>query len=115
MVEAGQAALEPKLSAHGLNRDACLQVAAACVCSAARNARWGNPQRFLVSPDGQRVGIQHENLRLSEVDVPTALQASTGEHLKSAQEAQAAHDQSVAERTQRVREPVLSQEPERLR
>lgn len=114
-LQQAQAELTPKLSAHGLTGDACLQVAAACVCSAARNARWGAPQRFLVSPDGQRVGIQHENLRLSELDVPTALQASTGEHLKAAQEAQAAHDPSLVERTQRIRDPALSQEPERVR
>ncbi|MFN3493393.1 MAG: hypothetical protein ACK40L_02690 [Hydrogenophaga sp.] len=114
-LQQARAELAPRLSAHGLNGEACLQVAAACVCSAARHARWGAPRQFLVSPDGQRVGIQHENLRLSELEVSTALQTSTGQHLQAAREAQAAHDQAAADRAPPVREPMRVRATELVR
>lgn len=66
--------LAPALKVQGLNPDRSLQVAAACLHTAARHeARWGAPRQFLLSNDGCTVGVQHENLRLETFPLEQAL------------------------------------------
>lgn len=81
-------ALAPTLRQQGLSPGQCLQVAAACVCNAAKNARWGEPQRFLVDPNAQRVGVQHQNLRMEELSVREALERDAMRHLDAAKSAE---------------------------
>jgi len=76
--------LSPELKARGLDAERCLQVAAACVCATARRqAQLGPPREFMLSGDGQTVGVMHEVGVLREVSVPQALQTPTLEHLQT--------------------------------
>lgn len=81
--------LSPGLKAWGLDAQRCLQVAAACVCATARRqAQLGPPREFMLSGDGQSVGVMHEVGVLREVSVPQALQTPTLEHLHTLQREQ---------------------------
>ncbi|MEZ5647231.1 MAG: hypothetical protein R3E99_19100 [Burkholderiaceae bacterium] len=77
------AELSPELKARGLDAEGCLRVAVACVRSTAqREAMLGPPRRFMLSADGQRVGVVHEVGVLHEVSVSQAMQTPTLEHLR---------------------------------
>jgi len=83
--------LSPELKARGLDAERCLQVAAACVCATARRqAMLGPPREFMLSGDGQSVGVMHEVGVLREVSVPQALQTPTLEHLRTLEREQQA-------------------------
>ncbi|MCB2016587.1 MAG: hypothetical protein KDF54_03585, partial [Hydrogenophaga sp.] len=96
--------LAPGLKAQGMSPDQCLRVSAACVASVATHGEWGDPRRFLLSKDGERVAIQHENGRFDELRVDQALQQSANAHLDRAQAAE--QNQAVAKSAQA--EPALT-------
>jgi Uncharacterized alpha/beta hydrolase domain (DUF2235) len=77
--------LAPSLKQRGLDSGQCLQVSAACVAKAAEHPDWGDPKRYLLSKDGERVAVQHESGRFDEVRVNEALQSSANAHLDRAQ------------------------------
>lgn len=79
--------LAPALKAQGLDPDRSLQVAAACLHTAARHeARWGAPRQFLLSNDGCTVGVQHENLRLETFPLEQALDTPAIESLRATEQ-----------------------------
>lgn len=79
--------LAPALKAQGLDPDRSLQVAAACLHTAARHeARWGAPRQFLLSNDGCTVGVQHENLRLETFPLEQALDTPAIASLRAAEQ-----------------------------
>jgi Uncharacterized alpha/beta hydrolase domain (DUF2235) len=96
--------LAPGLKAQGLSPEQCLQVSAACTACAARNANWGAPDRFMLSNDGERVAVRHQNGRFEEMRVDQALERSAVSHLQ---------DLPGSERTQTARatDAVFSQAP----
>ena len=71
------------LQRHGLNPAQVGQVCAAAVAHCARVAQ-GEPERFLVSKDGQRLAVMHEGHILSEMPIAPALARSTEAHLAQA-------------------------------
>lgn len=77
--------LSPDLKSRGLDSGQCLQVSAACVAKAAEHPDWGDPQRYLLSKNGEQVAVQHQNGRFDEVRVDEALQSSANAHLDRAQ------------------------------
>ncbi len=80
--------LAPPLKAIGLDAGQCLQVSAACVATAAGRGEWGEPRRFLLSKDSERVAVQHQNGRFEEVRIDEALKSSAHTHLARAHDAQ---------------------------
>lgn len=97
--------LSPGLKGHGLSPEQCLQVSAACtVCAARHQPDWGDPRRFLVSKDGEKVAVQHQNGRFDEVRVDQALERSAVSHLRDLQG-------SERTPTQEAKTPVVSPEP----
>jgi len=79
--------LAPGLKAQGLDPDRSLQVAAACLHTAARHeSHWGAPRQFLLSNDGSTVGVQHDNLRLETFPLKQALDTPTIESLKATEQ-----------------------------
>lgn len=80
--------LAPPLKASGLDAGQCLQVSAACVATAAGRGEWGEPRRFLLSKDSERVAVQHQNGRFEEVRIDEALKSSAHTHLARAHDAQ---------------------------
>ena len=97
--------LSPGLKAHGLSAEQCLQVSAACtVCAARHQPDWGDPRRFLVSKDGEKVAVQHQNGRFDEVRVDQALERSAVSHLRDLQG-------SERTPTQAAKTPVVTPEP----
>ncbi|MFP8780549.1 hypothetical protein [Hydrogenophaga sp. RWCD_12] len=97
--------LSPGLKAHGLSPEQCLQVSAACtVCAARHQPDWGDPRRFLVSKDGEKVAVQHQNGRFDEVRVDQALERSAVSHLRDLQG-------SERTPTQEAKTPVVTPEP----
>jgi Uncharacterized alpha/beta hydrolase domain (DUF2235) len=101
--------LAPGLKAQGRTPEQCLQVSAACVAKAAEHPDWGDPRRYLLSKDGERVAMQHENGRFDELRVDKALQQSTHAHLDRAQVLDGT--QQVAPRVPTGREPPVHAEP----
>lgn len=95
--------LAPTLKSAGLSPEQCLQVSAACVASAAGHGDWGPPQRFLVSKDGARVAVQHQDGRFDELRVGDSLRTSTQSHLDGAQAARDGAPSPSQERTAPVR------------
>ncbi len=71
------------LQHHGLNPTQVRQVCAAAVAHCARVAQ-GEPERFLVSKDGQRLAVMHEGHILSEMPIAPALARGTEAHLAQA-------------------------------
>lgn len=102
------AELSPGLKAQGLSPEQCLQVSAACVAKAAERPDWGHPQRHLLSKDGERVAIQHQNGRFDEVGVDEALRSGTHAHLDRAQ---ALQESDALRNTQTEREAPARSEP----
>ncbi len=103
--------LAPGLKSRGMDSEQCLQVSAACVAKAAEHPDWGDPKRHLLSKDGERVAVQHQNGRFDEVRVNEALQSSTSAHLDRAQALQQTQANPVAqpERSAPIQtEPALS-------
>jgi hypothetical protein len=96
--------LSPGLKDRGLSPEQCLQVSAACTACAARNADWGAPDRFMLSKDGERVAVRHQNGRFEEMRVDQALERSAVSHLQ---------DLPSSERTQtaQVNDAAVSQAP----
>jgi hypothetical protein len=96
--------LSPGLKDRGLSPEQCLQVSAACTACAARNADWGAPDRFMLSKDGERVAVRHQNRRFEEMRVDQALERSAVSHLQ---------DLPSSERTQtaQVNDAAVSQAP----
>jgi hypothetical protein len=101
--------LAPGLKATGLTPEQCLQVSAACVAKAAEHPDWGDPRRHLLSKDGERVAVQHQNGRFDELRVDNALQQSAQTHLDRAQALE--QTQAVAPQPERttpqMAEPAL--------
>ncbi|WP_382175015.1 hypothetical protein [Hydrogenophaga luteola] len=89
--------LAPGLKARGLDGEQCLQVSAACVAKAAEHPDWGDPQRYLLSKNGEQVAVQHQNGRFDEVRVNDALQRSTTAHLDRVQDLQQTQATSAAQ------------------
>lgn len=89
--------LAPGLKARGLDGEQCLQVSAACVAKAAEHPEWGDPQRYLLSKNGEQVAVQHQNGRFDEVRVNEALQSSTTAHLDRVQDLQQAQATPAAQ------------------
>lgn len=73
-----------RLQQSGLSPAQVGQVCAAAVGHCARHENKGPPDQFLVSKDGQRLGVMHAGRHLSEMDIPQALQRSTEEHFAAA-------------------------------
>ncbi|MFW5331232.1 lipase family protein [Hydrogenophaga sp. ZJX-1] len=71
------------LQRQGLTPTQISQVCAAAVAHCARVDQ-GEPERFLVSKDGQRLGVVHEGRILSEMPIAPALARSTEAHLVQA-------------------------------
>ena len=101
--------LAPGLKAQGRTPEQCLQVSAACVAKAAEHPDWGAPRRYLLSKDGERVAVQHDNGRFDELRVDKALQQSTTAHLDRAQALD--ETRQVAPSVQTGREPPVQAEP----
>ena len=80
--------LAPHLKAQGKTPEQCLQVAAACVASAAEHGHWGKPQEFMLSKDGERVAVKHQDGRFDELRVDESLRTSATAHLDRAQQVQ---------------------------
>ncbi|MEZ5663656.1 MAG: hypothetical protein R3E94_09055 [Burkholderiaceae bacterium] len=76
--QAGQA-----LQRQGLSPAQIRQVCAAAVSHCAR-VDLGDPRQFLVSRNGQRLGVMHESGRLSEMPIASALTQSAALHLADA-------------------------------
>ena len=105
--------LAPGLKERGLDSGQCLQVSAACVAKAAEHPDWGDPKRYLLSKDGEKVAVQHHNGRFDELRVDNALQHSANTHLDRAQALEqhpsAPAAQQVAERAAPVQaEPAMT-------
>jgi hypothetical protein len=97
-----------RLRDAGLSPAEVGQVCAAAVDHCARHENKGPPEQFLVSKDGQRLGVMHPGRQLSEMDIPQALQRSTEEHLVAA--SQSTMRATVArERTDSQTAPVAHQ------
>ncbi|PKO64400.1 MAG: hypothetical protein CVU22_24540 [Betaproteobacteria bacterium HGW-Betaproteobacteria-16] len=73
-----------QLTRQGLNPTQVEQVCAAAVTHCAQHARHGRPEAFLVSGDGEVVGVMHENHYLSEMPIAPALQQDAAAHLAQA-------------------------------
>ncbi|PKO74522.1 MAG: hypothetical protein CVU21_22995 [Betaproteobacteria bacterium HGW-Betaproteobacteria-15] len=71
------------LQRRGLTPTQISQVCAAAVAHCARVDQ-GEPERFLVSKDGQRLGVVHEGRILSEMHIAPALARDTDVHLAEA-------------------------------
>lgn len=71
------------LQRQGLTPTQISQVCAAAVAHCARVDQ-GEPERFLVSKDGQRLGVVHEGRILSEMPIAPALARGTEAHLAQA-------------------------------
>jgi hypothetical protein len=71
------------LQRQGLAPTQISQVCAAAVAHCARVDQ-GEPERFLVSKDGQRLGVVHEGRILSEMPIAPALARDTDVHLAEA-------------------------------
>ena len=71
------------LQRQGMTPTQISQVCAAAVAHCARVDQ-GEPERFLVSKDGQRLGVVHEGRVLSEMPIAPALARSTEAHLAQA-------------------------------
>lgn len=71
------------LQRQGLTPEQISQVCAAAVAHCARVAQ-GEPERFLVSKDGQRLAVVHEGQVMSEMPIAPALAQSTQTHLAEA-------------------------------
>jgi Lipase (class 3) len=71
------------LQRQGLTPTQIGQVCAAAVAHCARVAQ-GEPERILVSKDGQRLAVMHEGRILSEMPIAPALARSTEAHLAQA-------------------------------
>ncbi|MDO8906176.1 hypothetical protein [Hydrogenophaga sp.] len=78
------------LARQGLSPVQVGQVCAAAVAHCTQHARHGRPEAFLVSGDGEVVGVMHENHYLSEMPIAPALEQDAAAHL-----AQAARSQHV--------------------
>ncbi len=78
------------LARQGLSPVQVGQVCAAAVAHCAQHIRHGRPEAFLVSGDGEVVGVMHENHYLSEMAIAPALQQDAATHL-----AQAAREQNL--------------------
>ncbi|MGM9426007.1 hypothetical protein [Hydrogenophaga sp. MI9] len=79
-----------RLRDSGLSTAEVGQVCAAAVGHCARHEDKGPPEQFLVSRDGQRLGVMHPGRQLSEMDIPQALRRSTEEHLAAASQSSTA-------------------------
>ena len=71
------------LQRQGMTPTQISQVCATAVAHCARVGQ-GEPERFLVSKDGQRLGVVHEGRVLSEMPIAPALARSTEAHLGQA-------------------------------
>jgi hypothetical protein len=71
------------LQGQGLTPTQISQVCAAAVAHCARVGQ-GEPERFLVSRDGQRLGVLHEGRTLSEMPIAPALTRGIEAHLAQA-------------------------------
>jgi hypothetical protein len=103
------------LQRQGLNPAQVGQVCAAAVAHCARVAQ-GEPERFLVSKDGQRLAVMHEGHILSEMPIAPALTQSTEAHLvQAAQQREtspAVNEQTLA--SQHVASAPQTQAPARV-
>ncbi|MBA4264501.1 MAG: hypothetical protein C0453_05420 [Comamonadaceae bacterium] len=77
-----------ELARQGLSPVQVGQVCAAAVAHCAQHIRHGRPEAFLVSGDGEVVGVMHENHYLSEMPIAPALQRDAAAHLAQAARAQ---------------------------
>jgi hypothetical protein len=71
------------LQSHGLSPEQVVQVCAAGVAHCARVDK-GAPERFVVSRDGERLGVLHEGQVLSEMAIAPALEKGAQAHLADA-------------------------------
>ncbi|HEX5739043.1 MAG TPA: hypothetical protein VFY22_11075, partial [Hydrogenophaga sp.] len=72
------------LTRQGLSPVQVGQVCAAAVAHCVQHARHGRPEAFLVSGDGEVVGVMHENHYLSEMLIAPALGHDAATHLAHA-------------------------------
>jgi len=79
------------LARQGLSPVQVGQVCAAAVAHCAQHIRHGRPEAFLVSGDGEVVGVMHENHYLSEMPIGPALQQDAAAHLAQAARIQDMH------------------------
>ena len=84
-----------RLRDAGLSPAEVGQVCAAAVGHCARHEDKGPPEQFLVSKDGQRLGVLHPGRQLSEMDIPQALQRSTEAHFAAAGQSSAPAAESL--------------------
>lgn len=101
--------LSPGLKSHGLGSDQCLQVSAACVAKAAEHPDWGDPKRYLLSKDGDKVAVQHQNGRFDELRVDNALQHSANAHLDRAQALEQSPSAPAVQQTTERATPVQAE------
>ena len=97
------------LQAHGLSSDQVVQVCAAGVAHCARVDK-GAPERFMVSRDGERLGVLHEGQVLSEMAIAPALNKNPQAHLaEAALNAQSQQQiQAVGNITREVAGPAMA-------
>lgn len=97
------------LQAHGLSSDQVVQVCAAGVAHCARVDK-GAPERFMVSRDGERLGVLHEGQVLSEMAIAPALNKHPQAHLaEAAQNAQSQQQiQAVGNSSREVAGPAMA-------
>jgi hypothetical protein len=80
-----------ELTRQGLSPMQVGQVCAAAVAHCTQHTRHGRPEAFLVSGDGEVVGVMHENHYLSEMPIAPALQQDAAAHLAQAARGQQMH------------------------
>jgi hypothetical protein len=88
-MQAIHAQLAPSLEAKGYNTEQIDQLSAATLAHLGRHTTQGDAQGIFVSKDGSRIAVRHEHHQLSELNVETALQQSTGDHLQAAAQGRA--------------------------
>jgi hypothetical protein len=97
------------LQAHGLSSEKVVQVCAAVVAHCARVDK-GDPERFMVSRDGEKLGVLHEGQVLSEMVIAPALTKNPQAHLAEA--VQVTQDQQqikeAAQISREVAGPVMA-------
>lgn len=97
--------LAPALRGRGHAQPQIDQVCAAAVCQGQRHARLGQPEDYLLSTDGQRVGVVYGSAGVRDFDVAQALGHSTEQQL---QQAHALAHERQREQTQPAEHPAYT-------
>ncbi len=98
-----QRQLAPALREHGHAQPQIDRVCAAAVCHGQRHARLGSPEDYLLSNDGQRVGVVYGSAGVRDFDVAQAQGHSPEQQL---QQAHAAVHERHREQTQVAEHPA---------